>query len=110
MARAHIHIGPQHTIPSSASPGLRFLAAFLPAVDSLDPAANALGQFLTPDSVFIINGGEPTPAETVIGMMKMRSQRLKAFQHGLKAAWDVELEDGSGKRVVMYESVSVTVF
>lgn len=40
----------------------------------------------------------------------MRSQRLKTFRHDLKAAWDVELDDGTGRRMVLYESVSVTVF
>jgi hypothetical protein len=110
MAKAHVHTGPYQTIPLAASPGLRFLAAFLPAVDSLDPAANPLDQYLTPNAVFIINGNEPTPAETITGMMAMRSQRLKTFRHDLKAAWDVEMDDGTGRRMVMYESVSVTIF
>jgi hypothetical protein len=108
MAKAHIHTGPHHAIPSTASPGLRFLKAFLPAVDSLNPGADPLGQYLTPNAVFIINGGEPMPAETIIGMMKMRSQRLKTFRHDLKHAWDVEMDDG--RRMVMYEAVSVTIF
>jgi len=108
MAKAYSHAGPYQTISSTASPGLRFLKAFLPAVDALTPAADPLAQYLTPNAVFIINGGEPTPAETIISMMKMRGQRLKTFRHDVKAAWDIEM--GDGKRVVMYESVSVTVF
>jgi hypothetical protein len=108
MAKAYTHTGPYQTIPSTASPGLRFLRAFLPAVDSLNPAANPLGRYLTPNAVFIINGGEPTPAETIIGMMQMRGQRLKTFRHGVKSAWDIET--GNGTRMVMYETVSVTIF
>jgi len=110
MAKAHIHTGPHHTIPSTASPGLRFLKTFLPAMDSLNPGADPLGQYLAPDAAFIINGGEPTSAETILGMMEMRSRRLKTFRRDLKHVWDVEMEDGSGRRVVMYESVSVTIF
>lgn len=41
-------------------------------------------------------------------MMKMRAQRLRTFRHELKAAWDMDL--GDGKRMLMYESVSVTIF
>jgi hypothetical protein len=106
MAQTHTHTGSHHSIPSTASPGLRFLASFLPAVDGSD--SSTLSPFLAPNAVFIINGGEATPAETIIVMMKMRAQRLKTFRHELKRAWDVDC--GEGKRTVLYESVSVTVF
>jgi hypothetical protein len=108
MAKAYTHTGSYQTIPATASPGLRFLAAFLASVDSLNPANNPLGQYLSPNAVFIINGSEPTPSSTVTGMMATRNSRLKAFRHDLKQAWDIELEDG--KRMVMYESISVTIF
>jgi hypothetical protein len=59
-------------------------------------------------------------------MIKMRSSRLKVFRHDVRYAYDVELDDeeggdgagedgegGNGKggrRMVLYESVSTTVF
>jgi hypothetical protein len=106
MAQTHTHTGSHHSIPPTASPGLRFLASFLPAVDGSDPSA--LSPFLAPGAVFVINGAEATPAETIVAMMEMRARRLKTFRHELKRAWDVDC--GGGKRTVLYESVSVTVF
>ncbi len=41
-------------------------------------------------------------------MLKSRAEKLRVFHHDIKAVWDIEKEDG--KRTVMYESVSVTVF
>lgn len=108
MAKAYIHNGPLETIQPDSSPGLLFLKAFLPAVDSLFPDTTALEAFLAPKAVFIINGGDPITAETIFGMFKARSQRLKSFGRDLKSAWDVEME--SGKRMVLYETVSVTIF
>ncbi|CAM6128365.1 unnamed protein product [Calypogeia fissa] len=107
-AQAHTHTGPYQTIPHNASPSLRFLAAFLAAVDSSSPAA--LRPFLAPAASFVTNGGDAVPAETVLGMMEMRTRRLKAFRHKLKAAWDVEVAGVRGLRMLLYESVSVTVF
>jgi hypothetical protein len=107
MARASTHKGPYQTIPDNSSPGLGFLKAFLPALDSLEPEINPLIPFLAPEAHFIINGGAPTLAETVIAMLKMRSQKVKVFHHTVKSVWDVQREDGN--RTVMYESVSETV-
>jgi hypothetical protein len=108
MGKTYIHNGPIQNLKADASPGLRFLAAFLPVVDSLSANTGTLSTFLTPNATFIMNGSDPVPTTTVTEMMKMRSERLKVFRNDLKAAWDVEME--GGKRTVLYETVSVTIF
>jgi hypothetical protein len=116
MALTYTHTGPCQTIPTTASPGLRFLASLIPAIDG----NAALSPLLSPNAVFIINGNEPARAETVLAMLEMRKERLSTFRHELKAAWDIDLggagtgtgtgAEGKGKRVLMYESVSITAF
>jgi hypothetical protein len=108
MAKVFTHHGHCENIPTDASPGLRFIKAFLPALDSLEPSLNPIGPFLASKAHFVINGGSPTPAHLVIGMLDSRGKKLSFFHHDMKVAWDME-KDG-GKRTVMYESVSVTVF
>src|SRR5207248_10874454 len=95
-------------IPLDASPGLRFLKDFLPRLDSLEPDANPIASFLAPGASFVVNGGNPSTADVVRSMFKMRSEKLGLFRHDVKVAWDIERSDK--KRTVMYESVSVTVF
>lgn len=79
MSKVIAHTGPFQDITSDSSPGLRFLKEFLPALDSLDPAANPVSKYLTPSAHFIMNGGEPAPADAVAAMMKMRSEKVKSF-------------------------------
>jgi hypothetical protein len=116
---ATVHHGPASSISSDASPGLLFLKAFLPALDSLSPAMQPIAPFLTPSAVFEMNGGSPVPAAAVAAMMDMRAEQLQAFRHDVVCAWDVADEGAGGswssggaarKRTVMFESVSVTVF
>jgi hypothetical protein len=114
-----VHHGPVSSIPSDASPGLLFLKAYLPALDSLSPATQPIAPFLTPLAVFMTNGGSPVPAATIASLMNIRAGQLQAFRHDVVCAWDVADEgDGesrssggeAGKRTVMFESVSVTAF
>jgi len=109
MASTTIHHGSYQSIPTSASPGLLFLKAFLPILDSLDPADVALlSRHLSPDATFAINNGTAMPAENVLPMLSTRGQKLSAFGHDVRIAWDIAKEDGS--RTLMYESTSSTVF
>jgi hypothetical protein len=107
MMKVFAHIGPYQDIPPDSSRGLRFLKELLPALDSILPTTSPISRYLTPNARFILNGGDPAPEATVTAMMTMRSQKLQAFCHKVKAAWDLEQEDG--KRTVMYEAVSVTL-
>jgi hypothetical protein len=108
MAQVSVHRGPYTSIPSDTSPGLRFLKGILQALDSLEPPATPIGAFLSPSAQFIINGGKPIPSSAISSMLSSRREKLIAFRHDVTVAWDVEKDDG--KRTVMYESVSITVF
>ncbi|KAJ6443418.1 cell wall biogenesis protein Mhp1 [Purpureocillium lavendulum] len=130
MSQASIHRGSYTAIPADASPGLLFLKALLPELDSLGPFAGtpALMSLLTPTAVFIINGGPPIPARDMLPMFERRAETVAEFRHDVDVAWDVAHESqnddddddndaaaaaagpGSGRRTVMYESTSVTVF
>jgi hypothetical protein len=109
MPQVYIHHGPLSTISQTASPGLIFLKNFLPALDSLDPASSPVRSFLAPNATFIFNNGAPTPSSDILSMIESRSEMLSKFYHEVRLAWDTEKEE-DGKRTVMYESTSITVF
>ena len=67
-----------------------------------------LASFLEPDASFVGNDSPPVQLAQIMPLFKKRAEDLSVFGHELKKAWDVELEDG--KRTVMYESISTTVF
>lgn len=110
MAQTYIHKGPYQSIPEDASPGLLFLKALLPALDSLGPFHGTpdVANYLAPNAVFIINNGGPVQAASVLGMLEMRASKLSKFGHAVEMVWDIDNADGS--RTLMYESTSVTVF
>ncbi|KAL1861756.1 hypothetical protein VTK73DRAFT_6932 [Phialemonium thermophilum] len=112
MAKTTIHSGLHSAIPSDASPGLLYLKQLLPIIDSLDGATSgpALLAALTPDATFSVNGGNPATPDQVAAMLAGRGERVARFGHELCSAWDVEHDDGSGRRTLLYESVSTTVF
>jgi hypothetical protein len=109
MATASIHKGSYQSIPSDASPGLIWLKSFLPILDSLNSQDHtALHEYLGPTATFAINNGEPKLAEQVLPMLAMRSTMVSKFLHDVHTVWDVGKEDG--RRTVLYESTSTTVF
>jgi hypothetical protein len=110
MSTTTIHHGPSSTIPlTSSSAGLIFLHNFLPILDSLDPAdTSQLKDFVLPEAQFIINGSPIGTGEQVVPMLAMRAQKLARFGHEVDVAWDIP--HSNGRRTVMYESSSVTVF
>jgi hypothetical protein len=68
------YAGPLSQIPAT-SPGFVLLSQYLPTVDALDRSsepATKLKQLLSPDAVFITNGGPAVPAAQVLEMLKMR--------------------------------------
>jgi hypothetical protein len=105
MAQVTIHHGSYQSIPPTASPGLLFLQAFLPVMDSLDPSP-AITPFLTPQTRFLINDTQLLQ-ETLTSMHRMRSERLEVFKHDVSIAWDIQHEHG---HTVIFESVSITRF
>ncbi|EJP69865.1 hypothetical protein CRV24_008815 [Beauveria bassiana] len=124
MADVQVHCGPYESISDTASPGLLFLRRLLPALDSLGPFDARDGQrppqlvrLLAPDATFVMNGGPPLPAVDVLQMLPKRAERLARFRHDVRMAWDVAPRGdgygdgaGAGRRTVMYESTSVSVF
>ncbi|KAM3549727.1 hypothetical protein ARSEF4850_008697 [Beauveria asiatica] len=120
MTDVQVHCGPYESIPDTASPGLLFLRRLLPALDSLGPFDARDGQrppqlvrLLAPNATFVMNGGPPLPAVDVLQMLPRRADRLARFRHDVRMAWDIASRgdgDGAGRRIVMYESTSVSVF
>jgi hypothetical protein len=55
-----------------------------------------------------MNGGTAIPLSNMLPMFEQRAKKLTMFQHKISKAWDIVT--ARGKRTVMYESVSVTVF
>lgn len=110
MSKTSIHYGTAKSISPDVSAGLLFLKAMLPALDSLGPFHDTpdLASFLAEDATFTIANNPPVKASDVLEMLPKRASRLSKFQHNLETAWDIELQ--GGKRTVMYESTSVTVF
>ena len=115
MSQVSIHRGPYTAIPADASPGLLFLRALLPELDSLGPfdGTPKLMSLLAPSAVFVINGGAPMPARDVLPMFERRAETVAEFRHEVDVAWDMargnDGDGGVGARTVMYESTSVTV-
>jgi len=106
MSKTTIHIGPLVSLPST-TPGLTFLANFLPKLDSLTPVD--LSPQLHPEARFIVNNGDAVTATQLQGMLTMRGTMLTAFAHEITRAWDVE-GDETASRTVLYEGWSRSVF
>jgi hypothetical protein len=104
------YTGPLASIPLHASPGLAFLAAYLPAIDALDRSsdtAKQLDSLLAPDAVFITNGAPPVTKEQISKFLGMREKNLERFGHegGDIQIWD--MKEQGGQRKVVCETVSV---
>jgi hypothetical protein len=104
------HTGALSDIPQDASPGLRFLAAYVPAIDSLDAPDPGLDHYISPEAKFFTNKNSAVKLEQMLPMFASRGQMLLAFGHGDYAikAWDLEGE--GSRRTVIFESVSKSVF
>jgi hypothetical protein len=55
-----------------------------------------------------MNGGSAIPLSNMLPMFEQRAKKLTMFQHEISRAWDIVA--ARGKRTVIYESFSVTVF
>ncbi|KAJ5101274.1 hypothetical protein NUU61_003496 [Penicillium alfredii] len=93
---ASIHHGPYESIPSSASPGLRFLQRLLPALDTLDPTDHPIGPLFTPNAPVLIGSNPPSAASQAVPLLEVRSRHLERFHHHLHVAWDLDLSHDSG--------------
>ncbi|KAL8289808.1 hypothetical protein RB601_005644 [Gaeumannomyces tritici] len=109
MATTSLYEGGLHSIPDSASPGLRFLKYLLPVLDSLNPEGEALAltAVMAPGATFTVNNNPPSTTEQVLPLLLVRAQRLASFGHELHRTWDVAKPGGG--RTVMYESTSTTI-
>lgn len=109
MATVTIHRGPYLAIHNDSSPGLRFLRLFLTTSDSLSKHDhNLLSSCLHPDAAFIINNSPAVKPDQMLPMLATRSTKVSKFGHDVLVAWDIAEADG--RRTVIYESTSFTVF
>ncbi|KAJ5118250.1 hypothetical protein N7448_009965 [Penicillium atrosanguineum] len=135
-----IHHGPYDSIPDTASPGLKFLKRFLPAMDSARDSDDQIAPLFTPNAPIIIGSNPPTFAYRTTPLMQVRSDHFSHFHHDVHVAWDIDLvgpNDPSNKisseseefvsatrvnlyaplpgnirmkRTVLYEATSETIF
>ena len=102
--------GPWASIPSSASPGIAFLSAYLPAIDALDCSSDIAKQvdnLLAPDAVFVTNGAPPVAKWQVDGFLARREKMLERFGHQGADVQIWDMEEDNGQRKVVCETVSV---
>jgi hypothetical protein len=110
MQQVYTHSGPYESIPPSAPPGLQFLKNFLPALDSLDPNTNPISPFIRPDARVLVGSSPPNTGKDVIGLLNVRQRHIQHFHHEVHKAWDIGVGDEAGRRTVMFEATSGTVF
>ncbi|KAK9482761.1 hypothetical protein V1527DRAFT_316580 [Lipomyces starkeyi] len=114
MSQKSVHVGEYHSIPDDASPGLLFMKEFLPVLDSLNENTS-IAKFVLPETRFIV-GDNIINADAFATMVRVRSSKLSFFYHHVKHAWDLPApsmagdDRSSGRRTVLYESVSITKF
>lgn len=90
-----IHHGPYDSIPDSASPGLKFLKRFLPAMDSARVSENQIAPLFTPNAPIFIGSNPPTLACRTTPLMQVRSDHLSHYHHHVHIAWDIDLTRSS---------------
>ncbi|KAJ5550272.1 hypothetical protein N7535_001788 [Penicillium sp. DV-2018c] len=97
-----VHHGPYDSIPDDASPGLKFLRRFLPALDSLDPNADRITPFFTPYAPILIGSSPPTTASQAVPLLESRSEHITEFHHHVHLAWDIDLRNDVGPVYTSY--------
>ncbi|KAH8646495.1 hypothetical protein BGZ60DRAFT_233224 [Tricladium varicosporioides] len=105
--------GPLTSIAPPSSPGMLLLAAYLPAIDALDrtsPAALAINDIVSPTATYQMNGGPVIPFTTVLGMLGVRSEKIERFTHEDFDTDTMDLEGENGKRKVVCECSSTSLF
>ncbi|CDM34259.1 hypothetical protein DTO013E5_2347 [Penicillium roqueforti] len=91
-----IYHGPYESIPDNASPGLKFLKRFLPALDSLTPGENVISPFFTSSAPILIASDPPTTASQAVPILEVRSRHTSKFHHHVDLAWDIDLRGDTG--------------
>jgi hypothetical protein len=96
-------------LPQNTSTGLKFLAKYFDAVDSLDQtsAPVVLDRLLAPSATFCTNGGDPVPAKQVQQMFAKRADVLSDFSHSRFPLTAFDMEVSGGKRNIICECVSM---
>jgi hypothetical protein len=97
-----------HSLPSSASNGLKFLAQFLKSVDALDDTSGALPltELVAPSAMWIAGGADPQTTQDVQPMLSSRGKMLSAFSHTLLPVTAFHLVGEDGKHTLICESIS----
>jgi hypothetical protein len=103
------HTGHLNDLPPNTSIGLKFLAKYLDAVDSLNQTSTpaVLDQLIAPTATFSTNGGDSVPVKQVQQMFTKRAEMLSDFSHTRFPVKAFDLEASSGKRSIVCECVSM---
>lgn len=93
-----IHQGPYELIPETASPGLRFLSRFLPAVDSVNPTQDPVDSFFKSNASIIIGSNPSKPVQPATHY-ESQSRFLSHFHRHIHMAWDMDLTNTNSHTV-----------
>lgn len=114
------YVGLLEDIPSTASPGLLFLKAWIPAIDSLEDAEHRNLNYLVSPSALIHNNSKPprvlaTDPEIAIkgrpdSKEAKRARALKSASRKLRRAWDIQKEGEPETRLVFFEGINQYIF
>ena len=102
------YVGPLPKIPTD-SPGFLLFSQYLPSIDALDRSSQRaiqLQHLLSPNAVFVTNGGPPVPAAQVQEMLEMREGMLEEFYH-LDDVKITEMIYKDGRTSLICETTSV---
>jgi hypothetical protein len=96
-------------LPQNTSDGLKFLAKYLDAIDSLDQKSVpvVLDRLIAPSTTFCTNGRDPVPAKRVQQMFNKRAEMLSDFSHTRFPLTAFDLVVNGSKRSIVCECVSM---
>jgi hypothetical protein len=115
-----VYKGLLEDIPSTASPGLLFIKAWIPAIDSLEDAEHRNLNLLVSPSALIYNNSKPPnplacdPDIAIKGRSHSkeakRARVLKSLSRELRRAWDIQNEGEVDTRLVFFDSINQYTF
>jgi hypothetical protein len=107
--------GSLEELPTSASPGLLFVKAWIAKVDSLDnDDSDGVESMFSPNAMIFYNAEPPKPAhakDSRDNAQRHRAKRNKALQsieREFDRAWDID--NGNGTRTVVYHTRNIFYF
>ena len=111
IGQATTYEGSPSEISSSAPEGILWLRSFWTCLDSLNPAVSPpLDTVVTPECQFTINGAPPRSLQDLRDSHAQRAALLSEFSHTKYPVKVIDVDLGSGTRLLSVQSTSVYVW